>query len=188
VLRSRVLHVALGAFSAGLLVLVFLAALIGEPSSATNLAPTFVLVIFWLGLVPVVVGVNVPVQQLRDDFDAIVRSFHLMIDHLQMQAEKGVKFMPGDTDISYRAPIQYYINELILGNNNMILTLDNKQTTMITYSVFQYLFTKDIRFTKKVSDSFDGLLNRSTLISKAGEKDRNKFFNALREKVNGLKR
>ena len=124
----------------------------------------------------------------QNDFDGIVKSFHLMIDHLQMQAEKGVKFMPGDTDISYRAPIQYYINELILGNNNMILTLDNKQTTMITYSVFQYLFTKDIRFTKKVADSFEGLLNRSTLISKAGEKDRNKFFNALRQKVDGLKR
>jgi len=39
--------------SAALLALVFLTALIGEPSSAQNLAPTFVYVIFWLGLVPV---------------------------------------------------------------------------------------------------------------------------------------
>jgi hypothetical protein len=51
-LRSSVLHGILGAVSAGLLVLVFLAALLGEPSSAQNLAPTFVYVIFWLGLVP----------------------------------------------------------------------------------------------------------------------------------------
>ena len=36
----------------GLLVLVFLAALFGEPSSATNLAPTFIYVVFWLGIVP----------------------------------------------------------------------------------------------------------------------------------------
>ena len=43
----------LGVVSAGLLTLVFLTALIGEPSSALNLAPTFVYVIFWLGLVPV---------------------------------------------------------------------------------------------------------------------------------------
>jgi hypothetical protein len=53
VLRSRVLHGLLGAVSAGLLALVFLTALLGEPSSAQNLAPTFVYVIFWLGLVPV---------------------------------------------------------------------------------------------------------------------------------------
>ncbi len=42
-----------GALSAGLLALTFLTALIGEPSSAQNLSPTFVYVIFWLGLVPV---------------------------------------------------------------------------------------------------------------------------------------
>ncbi len=52
-LRSRALHTVLGVASAGLLTLVFLTALIGEPSSAQNLAPTFVYVIFWLGLVPV---------------------------------------------------------------------------------------------------------------------------------------
>ena len=51
-LRSTALHVVLGALSAGLLVLVFLAALFGEPSSATNLAPTFIYVVFWLGIVP----------------------------------------------------------------------------------------------------------------------------------------
>ena len=53
VLRSLLLRVVLGSVSAGLLVLVFLTALLGEPSSAQNLSPTFVLVIFWLGLVPV---------------------------------------------------------------------------------------------------------------------------------------
>jgi len=53
ILRSRALHALLGFASAGLLTLVFLTALIGEPSSAQNLAPTFIYVIFWLGLVPV---------------------------------------------------------------------------------------------------------------------------------------
>jgi hypothetical protein len=52
VLRSTVLRVVLGALSAGLLALVFLTALIGEPSSAQNLAPTFIYIVFWLGLVP----------------------------------------------------------------------------------------------------------------------------------------
>jgi hypothetical protein len=52
-LRSPILRGILGAVSAGLLVLIFLTALIGEPSSAQNLSPTFIYVIFWLGLVPV---------------------------------------------------------------------------------------------------------------------------------------
>ena len=52
-LRSTVLRGILGAISVGLLALIFLTALLGEPSSAQNLAPTFIYVIFWLGLVPV---------------------------------------------------------------------------------------------------------------------------------------
>jgi hypothetical protein len=51
VLRSTALRLVVGAFSAGLLALVFLTAVIGEPSSAQNLAPTFIYVVFWLGLV-----------------------------------------------------------------------------------------------------------------------------------------
>jgi hypothetical protein len=52
-LRSPILHGVLGAISAGLLVLIFLTALIGEPSSAQNITPTFIYVLFWVGLVPV---------------------------------------------------------------------------------------------------------------------------------------
>jgi hypothetical protein len=43
----------LGAISVGLLTVVFLTALIGEPTSSVNLAPTFVYVAFWLGIVPI---------------------------------------------------------------------------------------------------------------------------------------
>jgi hypothetical protein len=46
------LRAVLGALSFFLLVVVWLGGLIGENSSATNLTPTFVWVIFWLGLVP----------------------------------------------------------------------------------------------------------------------------------------
>lgn len=52
-LLSTALRVVAGALSAGLLGVVFVAALIGEPSSGRNIAPTFVYVTFWLGLVPV---------------------------------------------------------------------------------------------------------------------------------------
>ena len=55
ILLSPPLRIVLGALSFALLVLVFVAALLGDRSVARNLAPTFVWVIFWLGLVPVVV-------------------------------------------------------------------------------------------------------------------------------------
>jgi hypothetical protein len=48
-------RIILGAISAGLLLVVWLAAFVGRPDAGDNLAPTFVWVIFWLGLVPLVV-------------------------------------------------------------------------------------------------------------------------------------
>jgi len=50
VLRSRALRIVVGGISAGLLTLVFLTALIGEPTSSVNLAPTFIYATFWVGL------------------------------------------------------------------------------------------------------------------------------------------
>jgi hypothetical protein len=55
VLLGPELAVLLGAISIGLLAVVFSAALIGRDSVAANITPTFVYVIFWVGLVPVVV-------------------------------------------------------------------------------------------------------------------------------------
>jgi hypothetical protein len=55
ILLSTWLRVVVGGASLGLLVVLFLAALLGEPSAGQNLSPTFVFVIFWVGLVVVVI-------------------------------------------------------------------------------------------------------------------------------------
>jgi hypothetical protein len=53
--RTAALRVLFGTIGFALFLLVFFAALAGERSAGTNIAPTFVYVIFWLGLVPLVV-------------------------------------------------------------------------------------------------------------------------------------
>jgi hypothetical protein len=55
VLLGPEVRIACGALSFALLALVFAAAAFGENSVATNLAPTFVWVVFWLGFVPLVI-------------------------------------------------------------------------------------------------------------------------------------
>jgi hypothetical protein len=57
-LLSTSLRVVLGGASLVLLVVLFLAALVGEPSAGQNLAPTFVFVVFWVGTVVVVVFIG----------------------------------------------------------------------------------------------------------------------------------
>jgi hypothetical protein len=55
ILLSSALRIVARSAGLGLLVLIFLAALVGEPSAGQNLSPTFVFVLFWVGLVFVVV-------------------------------------------------------------------------------------------------------------------------------------
>lgn len=52
---TSLLRFLVGTVGLGLFVVVFLAALVGERSAGTNIAPTFIWVVFWLGLVPVTV-------------------------------------------------------------------------------------------------------------------------------------
>ena len=121
------------------------------------------------------------------DLALVVDSLQHSLDHIQHQAEKGVKFMPGATDVSHKAPLQFYVNEVVLGSNTILLELNETRLSFITYSVLNYIITKDHRFNEKVFDNFYNLLTRSTLISGTGEKERNRFFNNLRAKVQALK-
>jgi hypothetical protein len=122
-----------------------------------------------------------------EDFDLVVKAILKMLDHLQAQALKGRKFLPGGSETSYRASSLFYVNELILGNNDILLELDGQRIAIITYNVLNYLITRDERFTEKAFRNFDTLLSRATLISGTGEKDRNKFFNGLRERARSMK-
>jgi len=124
----------------------------------------------------------------RNDLEIVVDSFEKTMDHLELQAEKGVKFMPGSTDVSYRAPLQLYINEVVIGSNTILARIDSGKIAFIPYNVFSYLVTKDVRFNESAFQAFENLVSRSTLISATGEKERNKIFQLLRERIRNLKR
>jgi len=123
----------------------------------------------------------------KEDLLTIINSFMKLLDHLELQAEKGVKFFPGATDVSYKASFHLYINEVILGNNSIFVEMDDKRLSFVTYNVINYITTKDQRFNDKSFKNFNTLLSRATLVSGTGERERSRFFNTLREKANKLK-
>jgi len=124
----------------------------------------------------------------RGDLETVVDSFEKTLDHLEHQAEKGLKFTPGGSDVTYRAPLQLYINEVVIGSNTILAEADKIKIAFIPYNVFSYMVTKDVRFAESNFHAFRNLVSRSTLISGTGEKERNKFFRLLKEKVQALKR
>ena len=125
--------------------------------------------------------------ETKADLDMVVDSCDAMLFHLQKQAEKGYKFLPGNNGETGGAQLRFYINELILGNNNIIIDLDNTRTAYLVSAVLKYISTTDKKFTSKMFNDFQTLISRSVMISQTGERERVKFFNALREKVQACK-
>jgi len=87
VLLSPALRVLLGALSTALLLLVAAAALVGDERVLENIAPTFVWVVFWVGLVPFVV--------LLGNLWAVLSPFRAVADAVAWAAGRvGVRWHP----------------------------------------------------------------------------------------------
>jgi hypothetical protein len=122
----------------------------------------------------------------REDFEAVLSSLRKMINHLMNQAESGVKYLPGTSQDTARTPYKLYINEVLLGNNTTLVSLDKNLHCYINYNGLNYFKTSDTRFTTLTMSHFSTLKSRATLISGTGEKFRNKYFGWLQEKINSL--
>jgi hypothetical protein len=91
VLLSRALRIALGMLSFGLLALVTVAAFVGDTSPSRNLTPTFVYVVFWLGLVPVVVLLG-DVWPVLNPWKAAADALAWVLERLGLDAGSGHEY------------------------------------------------------------------------------------------------
>lgn len=107
-----------------------------------------------------------------------------LVNHLEKQAEAGVKFMVGKEPGPASAEYRLYVNELILGDNSIMVKLDGTTVTFLNYAVLQILHTVDERFNTVMSNNVDNIIKKSIMISQSGEKERVRFFNKQREKIN----
>jgi hypothetical protein len=106
-----------------------------------------------------------------------------MINHLERQAEIGLKFNVGQEPKDQSAEYRMYVNELILGDNTTYAELEDMRITFLNYGVLFVVHTRDERFNKAMGENFDNLIKKSTMISKSGERERIRFFNHLRERT-----
>jgi len=106
-----------------------------------------------------------------------------LINHLERQAEHGLKFDIGSEPAASSTEYRMYINELILGDNTVLANLNGTPVTFINYAVLFIMHTKDERFNTAMSENLENLIKKSVMISKSGEKERVRFFNQLREKI-----
>jgi hypothetical protein len=113
----------------------------------------------------------------------VYREMLEMVDHIEKQAEAGCKFPVGGKPNASSVPYRFYYNEFILGDNCNLALLNNSKTVYINHSVLSIIGTKDPVFTEYIFNHLQNIMRKSTLMSQVGEKERRKYFNSLREKI-----
>lgn len=106
-----------------------------------------------------------------------------LLDHLEQQAETGLKFRPGDSSSTATSEYHLFWNDLVTADNTLLAEMDLKKITFLNHSVINYIYTTDIKFNTFMHDNMQNLVKRSTQLSKVGEKERYQFFNRLRDKM-----
>jgi hypothetical protein len=119
----------------------------------------------------------------EEDVQKLYAAVFKLIDHIEKQAELGLKFSVDGKPASNAAAFNLFNNELILGDNTVMAVLDSIKVTFLNHSVINYVATRDERFNAHIYDAIQNLIKKSTQLSSVGEKERTRFFNRIRDKM-----
>jgi len=119
----------------------------------------------------------------REDVWILCDKLELWIRHIQKQAELGFKFLHGKEPEGIPESFRFYENEVVLNDNSILVDIDPLKICYLTFNVMSLLVTTDPVFSRRVETYLNGLLSKSTLISKVADKERNRFFNKLIDNI-----
>lgn len=108
--------------------------------------------------------------------------------HLEKQAELGYKFNYGDQEQKKIGEFKMFFNEVLMGDNNMLVELDGIKMSYVSHTTINFMFTNDEGFNNNMYQYLQNQMKRSTLISEVSEKERSRFFRIIREKIENRKK
>ena len=117
----------------------------------------------------------------------LCRQVEQLILHLKKQAEKGHKFMPGETYEGLDSNFKLYYNEVTISDNTIFFVMGDTKITYITHNVLDILTTSNSQFCDQTHHSINNIIKKSSLISSVSEKERNKFFRSMNDKITDLR-
>lgn len=123
-------------------------------------------------------------QQISRLYDVIEETW----DHLEQQAALGYKFMHGDPERKPMGRFRMYFNEVLLGDNSMLVTMDGAKMAFMTHATINFMQTRDPEFCENMYQHYRNQMKRSTLISEVSEKDRSRFFRIIRDRIETRKK
>jgi len=124
----------------------------------------------------------------REDAVLLCDKLHELVDHQQMQASRGFKFPFGKPPVGEEGNFQLFHNDLILADNTVLVKAGNSSATYLTSNAINLMQSHDRAFFEYNYAWGRNLLSKSVPISGTAERERNRFFRVLHEKVEAAKK
>lgn len=103
-----------------------------------------------------------------------------MLRDIREKAAKGAK--------REQVPFKIYKNEILIADNNLLFRMGDKKAAYVIHNITEILMTTHEAFCNQTESFINNLQNRSVLISTTGEKERNKFFNRIEDKIEAVRK
>lgn len=81
---------------------------------------------------------------------------------------------------------QLYYNELLLMNNNVLVSTPQQQSLYVPFSILSYYLTSDRLTCEQAEAYLNQQLQHSKLLNTSGEKEKRTFFNRINAKIDAL--
>jgi hypothetical protein len=124
----------------------------------------------------------------KEEAIAICDEYQEMMKLIYRQALSGKKVHPKNTDEFSSADYKMYYHEILIMDNHILAELDrNKRIYFMPYAGLNFLNSTDPLLTGNISEYLTEQQKKSSLISNISEKERNKFFIRIKNRIDQLK-
>ena len=131
---------------------------------------------------------EIEIFESKQDIIYILDDLKKVLNHIEKQAEFGYKFYPG-TDFpinSDKNNFKLYFNKLTLSENMILLKSKYTNKVHLGYNVLNILTTNDEEFFNDAHEFYQKIIKNSTLLSVISERERQRFFKILSNKIDAL--
>ena len=103
-----------------------------------------------------------------------------LLNQVQEEAANGMKEKGGSFNL--------YNNEIFIADNTVFARLGDKRCVYVNQNSLNILLTFQEPFCEQTEMYLKNLIRKSTLISKTAERERNRFFNKMRDRIDQYKK
>jgi hypothetical protein len=122
----------------------------------------------------------------KEDAKKLCEKLIELVEHLKHQAELGFKYALGKHPAGKEGNYLLYYNDIVLIDQIILVKAGDNESTYITNNGINLLQTYNKSFFQYNYQWCKNLIQQSTLISGTGEKERNKFFLKLNDKIQNV--